>query len=65
MLSQAAGISDQQTTLWVCILSLTLQIPEQLEQHVLYADSFGINLQKTTQKWQLGELQPNSITGNI
>lgn len=53
VLSQAASVSDQQTTLWVCTLSLQLQIPEQLELHVHYADSFGINLQKTTQKRQV------------
>lgn len=43
VLSQGASVSDQQTTLWVCILGFTLQIPEQLELQVFYADSFEIN----------------------
>lgn len=42
-----------------------MQIPEQLEVYVLYADLFEINLQKTTQKKQFRELQPYPIIGNI
>lgn len=62
---QGTSVSDQQTTLWVCILSFTLKIPEQLELHVLQADSFEINLQKTTQNKQPRELQPYPIIGTI
>lgn len=65
VLSQGASVSDQQTTLSVCILSFTMQIPEQLEVYVLYADLLEINLQKTTQKKQFRELQPYPIIGNI
>lgn len=63
VLSQGVSISDQQTILWVCILSFSLQIPEQLELHVLHFTHLKLTYKRPPKK-QLRELQPHPIIGN-
>jgi len=66
VLSGGASVSDQQMTLWVFILSFTLQILTQLDLCAFYVASFEIHspAQKTTQKKEPGQFQSYLITLN-